>query len=579
MDNGSGDIHMVDGASDDTSSLGTSVQHELPGPPPSLVDEAEAQGAEAAADHDIVAQGAVAAANYDIMAQRAEAAAYYDREAQRVEDAASNEMEAHRTEAAASNEREAQHASAAAFHSRLVQLNASISHRELPRLAQAMESAMFHFGEAQIKLSAYFNESEARLATLEHFLEEEEDHDNPDDPVRAGRIQYEVTAYIDDHWEQLVAATNIDQRLACLHNYAEFHRVQAEFSEDPGYHKSQDLLARAVAFHESNYVTARIDTAREDTRQAELASNVEYHVRQFSLANSSAIDEYYRHLHLDALAHERISNLMDEARAMRAEAARLRAANAAQQQDMVVNTHGAIGPGVPAFFVYRGYYQECFDFARLNGKVGRAVSKIWYQDPFRAEWAIIAKAYTLARDVVGRTTADFGRFIRMAAPLMDLPSPEIYLQHLGWVATQRKNGYINLVQDPVKVEHAKFVRNEMVRSLPENHENEPAEFHLLQVCLDRGYLPGRKMLVLQRIAYQYSHPRGPAVIKEVVEREEAVAQAALHRTPTRRRGNRRQLRNRRRRNNRQRLQGQGPLAAAPRASADPVLAATSSARR
>nr|WRK64966.1 putative mating-type 1-1-1 protein [Ceratocystis cacaofunesta]WRK64968.1 putative mating-type 1-1-1 protein [Ceratocystis cacaofunesta] len=204
----------------------------------------------------------------------------------------------------------------------------------------------------------------------------------------------------------------------------------------------------------------------------------------------------------------------------------------AQEQSLPPNTHGYIRPAVTSYICFRVYYEKCLRFMPRHTNVLKAISKLWRGDPFKSHWAIIAQAFTLARDVVGTKAARLRDFVALAATLLNLPSPQRYLRDLGWVGTETRRNRIRFVQDSKKVDHAKFIWNRESKILSNNiHQIPVMDLDLLNACLARGYLEGRHMQVLVRIAVQYStvSTLGPSRIRSLVEREEATEEAARRR--------------------------------------------------
>ena len=57
---------------------------------------------------------------------------------------------------------------------------------------------------------------------------------------------------------------------------------------------------------------------------------------------------------------------------------------------------------------------------------------LWQADLFQAKWSIVAKAYSVIRDIKGKDLAPLAAFLKIACPLVGIIAPEEYLTTLGW---------------------------------------------------------------------------------------------------------------------------------------------------
>ena len=60
------------------------------------------------------------------------------------------------------------------------------------------------------------------------------------------------------------------------------------------------------------------------------------------------------------------------------------------------------------------------------------ISTLWASDPFKPQWAILAKAYTLLRDHFDLDDTHLSTFIERTKGLFNFPTPEQYIVHVGW---------------------------------------------------------------------------------------------------------------------------------------------------
>jgi hypothetical protein len=73
-------------------------------------------------------------------------------------------------------------------------------------------------------------------------------------------------------------------------------------------------------------------------------------------------------------------------------------------------------------------------------EVSKPVGIMWANDPNKALWTILAKAYSIIRNAVGKDIADMKGFIDIMVPKVNLPSPEIYMELAGWFVTIGEDG-------------------------------------------------------------------------------------------------------------------------------------------
>lgn len=69
---------------------------------------------------------------------------------------------------------------------------------------------------------------------------------------------------------------------------------------------------------------------------------------------------------------------------------------------------------------------------------------LWQSDPFKAKWALVAKAHSVIRDHVGKENAPLNDFLSLVAELVGILDPRSYLVTMGWVITVNEAGYVSL---------------------------------------------------------------------------------------------------------------------------------------
>ena len=60
------------------------------------------------------------------------------------------------------------------------------------------------------------------------------------------------------------------------------------------------------------------------------------------------------------------------------------------------------------------------------------MGKVWQHDPFKAKWAVIAKAYSVLRDSLGKENAPLDKFFAISCSLMSIIEPAHYFVAMGW---------------------------------------------------------------------------------------------------------------------------------------------------
>ncbi|KAF2691513.1 MAT1-1-1 [Lentithecium fluviatile CBS 122367] len=102
-----------------------------------------------------------------------------------------------------------------------------------------------------------------------------------------------------------------------------------------------------------------------------------------------------------------------------------------------------------AFVGFRCYYIiippfKPWPMKTLSGPMGT----LWDSDPNKAYWSLMAKAWSTIRDQVGKDNAPLDHFFRIVCPYLNIPSPETYLQHLGWNFHVNRDGLPTISRDP-----------------------------------------------------------------------------------------------------------------------------------
>lgn len=78
-----------------------------------------------------------------------------------------------------------------------------------------------------------------------------------------------------------------------------------------------------------------------------------------------------------------------------------------------------------------GYYSPIFSSLQQKDISG-FLTYLWQAEPCKGKWSIIAKAYSIVRDLKGKEDAPLDSFLRINAPYVGIVKPEEYMSVLGW---------------------------------------------------------------------------------------------------------------------------------------------------
>ncbi|GFF83436.1 alpha mating-type protein MAT1-1-1 [Aspergillus lentulus] len=83
-----------------------------------------------------------------------------------------------------------------------------------------------------------------------------------------------------------------------------------------------------------------------------------------------------------------------------------------------------------SFIAFRSFYSVIFPDLTQKAKSG-ILRFLWQNDPFKAKWAILAKAYSIIRDDHG-SEVSLDQFLEITAKFIGLFEPARYLDAMGW---------------------------------------------------------------------------------------------------------------------------------------------------
>jgi len=85
-----------------------------------------------------------------------------------------------------------------------------------------------------------------------------------------------------------------------------------------------------------------------------------------------------------------------------------------------------------SFMAFRSYYKAMFP-ARQQKDISGYLNQLWIGDPYRAKWIIIAKAYSVIRDTIGRHNTSLPQLLAIVEPHIGLIPPAFYPSLMGWL--------------------------------------------------------------------------------------------------------------------------------------------------
>ncbi|MCJ1404211.1 hypothetical protein MMC11_007436 [Xylographa trunciseda] len=91
-----------------------------------------------------------------------------------------------------------------------------------------------------------------------------------------------------------------------------------------------------------------------------------------------------------------------------------------------------------SFMIFRSHYSPLFSGMQQKD-ISANVTNLWKDDPFKAKWAILAKAYSMIRDSSGKQNTPLDKFIAINGPYIGILASKDYLRTLGWEISLGEN--------------------------------------------------------------------------------------------------------------------------------------------
>ncbi|KAH6620149.1 MAT1-1-1 mating-type protein [Boeremia exigua] len=94
-----------------------------------------------------------------------------------------------------------------------------------------------------------------------------------------------------------------------------------------------------------------------------------------------------------------------------------------------------------AFVGFRCYYIHIPDLKPWPmKKLSNIMGVMWEADQNKSLWSLMAKAWSIIRDQVGKDKASLHHFFEIICPHLNMPTPETYLHSCGWTLSSDKDG-------------------------------------------------------------------------------------------------------------------------------------------
>ncbi|KAL8993418.1 MAG: hypothetical protein Q9169_006367 [Polycauliona sp. 2 TL-2023] len=101
---------------------------------------------------------------------------------------------------------------------------------------------------------------------------------------------------------------------------------------------------------------------------------------------------------------------------------------------------------VNSFMMFRCHYATIFE-AFQQKVISTYIVFLWQSDPFKAKWALLAKAYSIIRDHVGKEHAPLDAFLSLVAEFVGIIDTHSYLSTMGWEVSVNEHGIVSLVKN------------------------------------------------------------------------------------------------------------------------------------
>ncbi|KAL8953978.1 MAG: hypothetical protein Q9222_000188 [Ikaeria aurantiellina] len=118
-----------------------------------------------------------------------------------------------------------------------------------------------------------------------------------------------------------------------------------------------------------------------------------------------------------------------------------------------------------SFIAFRGFYSVLFHEFQQK-VISTYIVFLWEQDPFKAKWTLVAKAYSMIRDQVGKEHAPLDTFLTLVMEFVGIIEPQEYLGLMGWELSVDDSGTVSLMKrEGVAFDHGMLSTNVSVEDI------------------------------------------------------------------------------------------------------------------
>nr|AGH03153.1 alpha box protein [Grosmannia huntii] len=98
-----------------------------------------------------------------------------------------------------------------------------------------------------------------------------------------------------------------------------------------------------------------------------------------------------------------------------------------------------------AFMAFRSFYNRMLPNMQQKERSG-VLTALWNVDPYKNQWAIIAKVYSFLRGELGKDTVSLLSFLEHACAILGIPSLDNYLEQQGFALLEDQKGKLSLIK-------------------------------------------------------------------------------------------------------------------------------------
>lgn len=135
-----------------------------------------------------------------------------------------------------------------------------------------------------------------------------------------------------------------------------------------------------------------------------------------------------------------------------------------------------------SWMAFRSYYSKMFTDSQQKD-ISTYLKTLWNAEQFKAKWSVLAKVYSIIRDVRGKALAPLDKFLDITCPVFGIIPQSEYLDKLNWSFETDSQGKRSLVQTPLPDltaidDHYKY--------------SNMTESDIIAYCINQGYMPAAK---------------------------------------------------------------------------------------